>query len=1440
MSHFISSTSNERFEELEHQLLRREPIDEGKEEAEEAISVSEHRSSGVETDLSASRTSTSCAASGTLKRLDDLAYEPHATHFSRPHASSSLREPGQLRGSPTARSPSYSRKNSPERLERPRSPKPGRGPVSNTHQDTKTPRAGATSGKQHSNSQLNSMQGVVTTTAATLPEWILDNSSGAPLPPKVVVKPGKVRRPRDSRNVAFSTENLESTGTTASSHLRQAKQMGRPHQSASTPLFERDHAHSSMASRRNTRMLDHSEAPRKLGTWDGVFLPVSLNILGIILFLRFGFILGQVGLVGALALLLISYAIDALTSTSVSAISTNGVVRAGGIFYLASRSLGPEFGGATGLLFWLGQSLNASLNALGFVETLADAFGQSREHSGAAHGLPKGPWWSLLYGSFVLLLSTVICLVGSRLFVRATMLLALLLCISIASIPVSSLLVSPFTEENRGVFYTGWSLATLQDNLWPHFTRGAAGSSPADAQETWSSVFGVLFPAATGILAGASMSGDLRKPSKSIPKGTHWSLLCTFIVYASVFLILAGTTARTSFYLDIWVVSDISASPTLITLGALASTAFSALMGIQACGKVLQAIARDNLLPILDIFAQGTELADTPVFGIVITYAFCQVVLFVDSVNIIAQLVTMTSLLCFAVLSFACLALKAGGAPSFRPSFPYFSIYTAAAGAVCSLIAMFFTDATVASGCILLAVVLFGTIHVFSPPKPWGDVTRNIHYWLTRKYLLRLDERKTNLKHWRPQVLLLANDPRTEWNLIIFCNSLKKGGLYVLGHCIKGEFSECLSELRKQQIAWLKLVDLSGIKSFVDVVIANDERQGARSLILSAGLGGMRPNIVVLGFPRDLQALARTEGQAISMSRSSGSRSDSSEITIRGPHVANARTIAKSGACIEILPTDATRREAPITAQSYVGIIEDALALNKAVAVAYGFDMLQLPGPSSSARYEKSLEKQYIDLWPIQIASPESETEHAWDTYTMVLQLGTILSLTGTWKSHQLRVSVFVEEPREVEEERKRVRSLLDKLRIPASLRVFCLADGTVLSYEAIVVGQRAAPPHVEEALRGDPWWSALKQLRKDDELRAKAAAAKRHSDLQQHQATAKDIPGASQGSQHSSSAASSSSATDSRRTKREQRMLGYSLPPDHMEYFKRNIRIGLSHPRAKTRMDDTDIEDDDSDSDSDGSGLSDELLRLSEDDFFATGSSYGSADIGRIRSNVGFSSIRSKFGRSRSYSQGAHTRLPDEPGLRAQSSQEDGSTTPSYGSMASTPVVRADGTVSHPGGLADSCQSALKAINQAKLGASLSNTTPQNEERHAASLARKAEIRSRANSDHSAAQDTDSLRGVSPPLPRFCENSHSTRPNLSFNTLPNKAQFLILNELFRAHSSSLATSVILTSLPAPEPGAAKGSEAVARYLGQLEVLCAGPTPVLGIHARELTLSMSL
>jgi len=1048
---------------------------------------------------------------------------------------------------------------------------------------------------------------------------------------------------------------------------------------------------------------------RKLGTWDGVFMPVTLNVLGIILFLRFGFILGQAGLLGALFLLVASYAIDTLTVLSLNAISTNGQVRGGGAYYLISRSLGPEFGGSIGLIFFFGQAFNTSMNVLGFVESLVGVLGLEK---GSVSMLPEGTWFLYLYGSVVLWICTLVCLFGSSLFTRATLILAVVMSLSVISIPLSSILVRPFEDAHHDVYYTGWSLVTLSENLWPRFTSGAAGSSTAPNKETWFSVFGVLFPAVCGILAGASMSGDLRKPSKSIPKGTNWSLVFTFTVYVMCFIIMASTIPRESLYLNVGIVSDVSRWPIVIVSGELASCAFSALMGVMACAKVLQAIARDDLLPQLLPFAQGTARSDIPTYAVLFTAAFCQLVLLLDSINMIAQLVTMTTLLTFGVLSAATFALKAGGAPSFRPSFRYWNIWTAGAGTLVSFLAMLLTDASTACICIAVTAFLFIWIQVVSPPKPWGDVSHNVTYHFVRKYLLRLDERKGHVKYWRPQILLLANHPDREKNLIMFCNSLKKGALYVLGHVLKGDFHECLPELRQSHLAWLKLVDVSRIKSFVDVVIARDEREGARNLILSCGLGGMRPNIIVLGFPSALEDVPLP------------------------PTTPPPRELES----VPELSDDAAPTSAPIRTATYVGILEDALALNKALAVAYNFSRMTLP--SQDSVYNKS--ERYIDLWPIQIANPTSSAEPTWDTYTMVLQLGTILSFTGTWRHHKLRVSVFVEHPDELASESARVRTLLDNLRIPASLRVFCLSNGSVPRYDAIVLGKRALDADVADVLRSDPWWRQICEMRRAQEQAHQAASQPR----------AEPMDGAVR---------RSSSQSGGVRRRPNPRQFGVSLPDEHLAYHHNNIRLGLAHPRSR---EDSDDEVDGLDMESDGGfdELENELASLAVD--------WDPKYLIRARRRQAEETKR----------------------LLGQTN-----TSSSYGSLSSSQRTLTPAMVQSS---ADTSADGTKA------------DTPKRSPRS-----------STVNND---------LR--SPPVMR---RARGRAPTLSFNDLPDRAQYLILNELIRLNSGP-STSVVLTALPAPAPGTSTTEEESLAYLHQLRQLYGGGPPVLGVHATTLTMTMTL
>ncbi|KAL6913468.1 hypothetical protein FSST1_011228 [Fusarium sambucinum] len=808
----------------------------------------------------------------------------------------------------------------------------------------------------------------------------------------------------------------------------------------------------------------------KLGSISGVYIPVFLNIMSILMFLRFGLIIGKIGFVGMLGLLVTAYSIDLLTTLSLSAIASNGEVKGGGAYYLISRSLGPEFGGSIGILFYLAQVLNASMNVVGLIDCI-------RLNLGPA--FPEGYWTGYFLQTAALLLCTGLCFLGSATFSRASNALLAILSLAIVSIPVSAIFKTPFRDEDLGIHFTGPSLDTLTDNFLPHL------SSPHfKGLETFRDLFGILFPATSGIFAGASMSGDLKDPSRSIPHGTLWAMLTTFIIYFIVILSLAASTTHDSFLANDNAISLINLSQPVILAGECAVTFFSALMGLIGASKLFQAFSRDKLLPGLGFFSKGTKHGDEPIYALLLTYVIAQLALFAD-LNQIATFISMGYQMTFFVMNLACFLLKIGSAPNFRPSFKFFTWQTAFVAGILSGFAMFFIDVTYAAVAITVLVMLFLLIHYLSPPKHWGDVSQNLIYHQVRKYLLRL--RPEHIKFWRPHIILLINNPRRQTRLIQFCNSLKKGSLYILGHVIvTDDFNSGVHEARLQQHAWTKYInEFSKIKAFVQLTMSPTITWGIRNLILSAGLGGMRPNIAVLGsynmeelrksnprlrvpdvpvsFSRQMQRPPKSNGKAPERPRRR--RGDTSARLMEG-----------------ILPTDVIRTENMMSPKEYLTILEDlALRYRLNIAVGCGFDALETP------RKDGNNTKKYLDLWPIQMSAEVTSDGKSllttnFDTYTLILQLGHILHSVQLWKQvYTLRVMVFVEYESEVHEEHARVLALLEKLRIDAQVNVFCLSSGELNTYEIIVNGVSHDIDWeivVNDTLRNEEWWDDVQMYR--------------------------------------------------------------------------------------------------------------------------------------------------------------------------------------------------------------------------------------------------------------------------------------------------------------------------------------------------------------------------
>ena len=884
-------------------------------------------------------------------------------------------------------------------------------------------------------------------------------------------------------------------------------------------------------------------------------------------------------------------------------------------------------------------------------------------------------------------------------------------------------------------------------------------------------------------------------------------------------------------------------------------------MGVIGSAKLLQALARDNLLPGFSIFAQGTKTNDEPLHAIIFTYLVAQLTM-LCSINQIASFVTMTYLMTFLVTNLACFLLKISSAPNFRPSFQYFNWGTAGFGTLISGVSMFFVDGLYATGCVGVLVIIFLIIHYTTPPKSWGDVSQSLIYHQVRKYLLRL--RQEHVKFWRPQILLFINNPRRQYKLIQFCNSLKKGALFVLGHVIVADdFGLAVPEARRQQAAWTKYIDFSKVKAFVNIAISPAVEWGARNIVLGAGLGGMRPNIVVIGF-YNLDAFRQTQPLVdIPSPQSSSPPSRGSPQILNAQNVQNgqddatqhrkgqeAKRLVETG----LLPTDTCRTEGITSPTTYVTILEDLLLrLQINVAVAKGFQNLELPYLGENKT------KKYIDLWPIQMASDiasdnveekQNVLTTNFDTYTLILQLGCILHTVPAWKKvYKMRVAVFVEYESDVEEERARVKKLLSNLRIEAEVLVFWLASGDVKTYQVIVNGNTeaaviCAEQQANDALKDEEWWHDIQKLRG---RRGDISATEELADIE--------------GLLHVAPAWPSSS-------------FQFSRPPPEVQRFDELRELVQKSKRRRSSGNLSQV----------GNQFGMRIHRLS-DDLLHRHASYASAsedsDSDQSDSSI-FESDETmshqdpsddNFGDPEDDTQGQLSTAYPRPSLSERfyvgdsisSSRTRGQYIQDQSDHHDTPDVKI------PKSPSDTSLDSARALGSNNLVAASIKDPPVQSVKESKPLSRPRPIRHSSLGKFSSRPvprttvsaydgpgpsimftdaESPSREPARPSIyDRKASDNHENTQSasgfpfpqniaLSFNDLPCRAQHLILNELMQQQSRD--TAVLFTTLPSPIAGTCQSEEGSVSYLSDLEVLCHDLPPVLLVHSNSMTVTMNL
>ncbi|XP_068624679.1 solute carrier family 12 member 9 [Battus philenor] len=730
-----------------------------------------------------------------------------------------------------------------------------------------------------------------------------------------------------------------------------------------------------------------SEAPgiKKVGTFAGVFCPVVLSMFSALVFIRMGYLVGNAGLLVTLGQFGLAYLIVFFTVTSICAISTNGAVEGGGVYFMISRTLGPEFGGAIGTLFFFANVVSSALCISACTEALVENFGVSGYLVGENPGLPNGWWFRFLYRTLLNGVGLGVSLAGASLFARTSLAIwvTMLVCLGSAFISFfvtgSSMIDKPDMNQlvNATQFaYTGLSAATLRGNLYADYARDYTTS--IGERVDFASVFGVLFTGVTGVMAGANMSGELKNPSRSIPAGTLWALLFTALSYGALSLLTAATCSRELLQNNYVYLLPINIWPPFIAVGMLMATFSAGLSNLIGASRVLEALAKDNIYGFL--LRPMANHSGNPVMAVLASWLLVQFGIMADSLNAIAQVNSVLFITSYFAINLACLGLDLASAPNFRPTFKYFSWVTALMGMVGSASLVFALRPAYASGAALACCALVLALHFLSPaaadPK-WGSLSQALIFHQVRKYLLLLDPRREHVKFWRPQMLLLVASPRQSAPLIDFVNDQKKGGLFVIGHVRVGELDGSGDPLAAEQKYWLKLIDHLKVKAFVELCLAESVRSGAAQLTRLAGLGAMKPDTVLLGF--------RDDQPPKDFFRDPQSPYKSEEFELEGGEqmFPCRRTINARLACAE-----------------YVRIVRDVLCVDKNVCLCRHFHLLDM-----AAVERRSPSVKYIDVWLVEPLRASRE-----DAFTVpalfALQLAAVVRSARGWQHLRLRVHV--------------------------------------------------------------------------------------------------------------------------------------------------------------------------------------------------------------------------------------------------------------------------------------------------------------------------------------------------------------------------------------------------------------------------------------------------
>ena len=552
---------------------------------------------------------------------------------------------------------------------------------------------------------------------------------------------------------------------------------------------------------------------KKYNAFAGVFTPSLLTILGVIMYMRLGWVVGEAGLIAALVIIVLSHVVSVTTGLSISSIATDKKIKTGGIYYILSRSLGMPMGGSIGIALFIGTALSISLYLVGFAESFL-AIDAIREFTGLSADLNG----FRIIGTLVIVLLVIVAFISTSFAMKMQFVILIAIGLSLLSIALG--------------FFEGGGISTEHISLAP------------GSDVSFELIFAIFFPAVTGFTAGVAMSGDLKNPKTDIPKGTIMAIGVGFAVYVLLAIGMAIFIPREDLINDYNILSKIAWLGPLVIVGVWGATLSSALGGILGGPRILQAIAKDKMSP--KIFGKSYGESNEPRNALLLIFAIAEGGILIGKLDVIAGVVSMFYLASYGFINLA-YVLEKWSSSDFRPTFKI-HIGFGIVGFIVSFAIMFKMDATSMFAALLIMGLLYFILKRREIHSENGDVWQSVMGSVIRKTLAKMQNSIPAERNWKPNIILFSGANNKRVHLLDFGKSIiGKYGILSNFDLHEKKDSNVLFTKYEQTLIENK-VDDRGV--FTRRQSCNNIYEGIETIAQTYGFSGVEPNTILMGWAR--------------------------------------------------------------------------------------------------------------------------------------------------------------------------------------------------------------------------------------------------------------------------------------------------------------------------------------------------------------------------------------------------------------------------------------------------------------------------------------------------------------------------------------------------------------------------------------------------------------